>query len=246
VFKPCALIPVYNHSDHIASVVQQLRLLQLPCIILDDGSDASCQSRLEEVAGSDEGITLIRFDNNRGKGAVVCDGLLHVYQKGYSHALQIDADGQHDLADVPAFLERGKQNLTAVISGRRNYNQLPGSRRYGRFITDLWVWINTLSLQIKDSMCGYRLYPLALTADLLSSESIGQRMDFDTDIMVRLFWRGVPVEHITTQIHYGDEITSHFNLIKDNVRISRMHARLFFGMLIRFPTLLLRRKHNRR
>ncbi len=221
-------------------------MLHLPCIILDDGSDAKCQYVLQEVAAANKAVTLIRFEQNRGKGAVVCDGFLRAYSEGYTHALQIDADGQHDLADVPAFLDRAQKNLTSVISGWRDSKQLPRSRRYGRFITDLWVWINTFSLQIKDSMCGYRLYPLALTIDLLSCEHIGQRMDFDTDILVRLFWRGINVEHIATQIHYSDDITSHFKLIRDNLRISRMHARLFCGMIIRFPMLISRRQKTKR
>ncbi len=193
-----------------------------------------------EIA-ADKRVTLIRFDKNRGKGAVVCDGLQRVYSDGYTHALQVDADGQHDLADAPAFLELAQKNLTAVVSGWRAYKQLPSSRRYGRFVTDLWVWINTLSFQIKDSMCGYRLYPLKQAVDLLLSERVGRRMDFDTDILVRLYWRGIHVEHVATHIHYSEEITSHFRLIGDNLRISLMHARLFFGMLVRSPRLICRR-----
>ena len=218
----CVIIPVYNHFEKIAAVVKQLRSLGLPCIILDDGSTETCSQTLKSVVESDPQVTLIRFEYNRGKGAVVCDGLRHAHSQGFSHALQVDADGQHDLSDVPQFLQAAERDPEAVISGFRAYGQLPVGRRYGRFFTDLWVWINTLSFHIKDSMCGYRLYPLAPSVALLSCSRVGQRMDFDTDILVRLFWRGVDIKHVSTRILYSDEITSHFRLFQDNVCISLM------------------------
>ncbi len=107
-------------------------------------------------------------------------------------------------------------------------------------ITDFWVWINTLSFTIKDSMCGYRLYPLAETMPLISDTAVGQRMDFDTDILVRLYWRGIAVEQLETRIHYHHDGVSHFDMLRDNLRISKMHTRLFFGMLVRLPVLMAR------
>src|SRR5690606_17949432 len=83
-------------------------------------------------------------------------------ERGFSHALQIDADGQHDAADIPALLALAKANPEALVSGWPQYgDDMPRSRRYGRWITHFWVWIETLSLAIKDSMCGFRVYPLA-------------------------------------------------------------------------------------
>jgi hypothetical protein len=107
-------------------------------------------------------------------------------------------------------------------------------------LTDVWVTINTLSRCIKDSMCGYRIYPVESTAALIRQSPIGRRMDFDIDIMVRLYWSGVAIIHITTAVIYDNTIASHFDLWADNIRISRMHARLFFGMLRRIPKLLVR------
>ncbi|MGH6629717.1 MAG: glycosyltransferase family 2 protein, partial [Burkholderiales bacterium] len=122
---------------------------------------------------------------------------------------------------------------------------VPRSRLYGRYLTHVWVWINTLSLQIKDSMCGLRAYPLAATCAIWRKTSIGQRMDFDVEIIVRLKWEGVQVVSTPVRVHYPADGVSHFDLLMDNVRISWMHARLFFGMLVRLPWLLDRRLRPR-
>lgn len=239
MFKPCVIIPVYNHHLKIAEIVKHLRAQNLACYLLDDGSDHACQQELKALSCID-GVTLLRWDENRGKGAVVCDGLVRANKDGYSHALQVDADGQHDLEDIPALLKQSEASQAAVISAWREYSDMTKSRRNGRRITDFWVCVNTLSFSIKDSMCGFRVYPLATTCALLAGNGVGRRMDFDTDILVRLYWQGLEVRHVKTRTLYSDEIPSHFDMWKDNVRISLMHTRLFFGMLIRVPKLLLR------
>jgi len=244
--KPCVVIPVYNHPHKIAGLVEQLRHYGLPCFLVDDGSNADCAQVLDSVAAQHTQVELLRFAHNQGKGAAVCYGLTCAYQQGFTHALQVDADGQHDLTDVPAFLACAERHPLAVVSGWRRYEAMPPSRRSGRKLTDFWVCINTLSRAIKDSMCGYRLYPLAPTLQLLARNKIGTRMDFDTDILVRLYWQGLAVENIPTQILYQDDIPSHFDIIKDNLRISWMHTRLFFGMLPRIPRLVQRNFFNHR
>jgi glycosyltransferase involved in cell wall biosynthesis len=240
-FKPCAIIPVFNHHQKIAVVLARLNEFNLPCIVIDDGSADLCAQVLAGLAQQYDWIHLVRLAQNSGKGAAVCAGLKIAQNLGYSHALQVDADGQHDLNDVPLFLTQAQKTPTAVISGWRSYDAMPPSRRSGRKLTDFWVNVNTLSNQVKDSMCGYRLYPLHATMTLLARKKIGARMDFDTDIMVRLYWQGLAVKNIPTQILYQDDIPSHFDILKDNVRISWMHTRLFFGMLLRIPALLKRR-----
>lgn len=240
LIKTCAVIPVFNHQQKIVQVVAQLHKYKLPCILIDDGSHAECAQALTNLSSQYDWIHLIRLEKNSGKGAAVCTGLEWAFLQGYSHALQVDADGQHDLNDVAKFLAHAHEYPSAVICGARAYESMPARRRNGRKLTDFWVHINTLSKQIKDSMCGYRLYPLAQTYALLERHKVGSRMDFDTDILVRLYWQGLAVKNIETHIIYHEDIPSHFNMWKDNVRISWMHTRLFFGMLIRIPTLLTR------
>ncbi|HRH16120.1 MAG TPA: glycosyltransferase family 2 protein, partial [Aquabacterium sp.] len=114
-------------------------------------------------------------------------------------------------------------------------------RLYGRYLTHVWVWINTLSLEIRDSMCGYRVYPLQPVVDLLDRVKLGRRMDFDPELLVRLHWRGTAMVSVPTRVCYPLDGVSHFKMLQDNVLISRMHARLLLGMLLRLPLLLWRK-----
>ena len=241
-FEPCAVIPVYNHSETIGAVVNGLQSCGLHCILVDDGSGAACALVLDHLVAQTSKATLVRLPANRGKGAAVAAGLRAARAAGYSHALQIDADGQHTIEDVPAFLAAAQQQPDVVICGLPVFDAtIPRSRLYGRGFSLLWARINTLSTDIRDAMCGFRIYPVGLTDDLIAAESVGARMDFDTEILVRLHWRGVPMRWLDTRVVYPVGGVSHFRLWRDNILISCMHARLFFGMLFRLPLLLSRK-----
>ncbi|WP_233161479.1 MULTISPECIES: glycosyltransferase family 2 protein [unclassified Achromobacter] len=244
-FNPCAVIPVYNHPGTVRAVVERVRAAGLPCVLVDDGSNAECARTLDDLAAA--GLAqLLRRPVNGGKGQAVQDGLRHAGALGYSHALQIDADGQHALDDIPAFLDAARHRPDAVICGAPAYGaDAPRSRLYGRWLTRVWVWINTLSRAIPDAMCGFRVYPLAPTLALLRRCNPGRRMDFDIAVLVRLHWRGVPMVWLPTRVSYPVGGISHFKGLRDNLLISRMHARLFFGMLPRAPRLLARRLMGR-
>lgn len=238
--KPVVIIPVYNHEHAISAVVRQVRARGLPVLLVDDGSQPSCARVLDELAAQQE-VDLVRHAKNGGKGAAVMTGLKEAARLGYSHAVQIDADGQHALEDLPRFLKEAEAHPHAFVTGQPQYDEtVPRGRLYGRYLTHVWVWINTLSLAIRDSMCGFRVYPLSETLPALVP-SIGKRMDFDPEIAVRLVWRGVPVINLPTAVRYPLDGVSHFDVLWDNVRISGMHARLFFGMLWRLPILLWRK-----
>lgn len=242
MFKPCVLIPVYNHEHAVGAVVQAVLATGLPCLLVDDGSSAACAQVLDRLAASSAQVTLVRHEVNRGKGDAVITGIRHAAQAGYTHALQIDADGQHCVADIPRFVEHAAVRPDALIVGYPQYDEsVPAIRLYGRYLTHVWVWINTLSLQIKDSMCGFRVYPIAPVLALIGRHKLGARMDFDTEILVRLFWDGVGVVNVGTRVGYPTDGVSHFRIWLDNVLISRMHATLFFGMLMRAPKLLARK-----
>ncbi|WP_421567726.1 glycosyltransferase family 2 protein [Stenotrophomonas sp. PD6] len=243
VFSPLVVIPVYDHEHAIGAVVAGVLASGLPCLLVDDGSHTACALALQALATAHPGqVSLLRLDVNQGKGGAMLAGFAEAARRGYSHVLQIDADGQHDPADIPHFAALARQHPAAVICGIPRYDEsVPKARLYGRYATHIWVWINTLSLQIRDSMCGFRLYPLAPVIRLVGEETIGRRMDFDSEILVRLFWRGVPVISLPTRVTYPSDGVSHFDVWRDNVRISRMHTRLFFGMLRRAPHLLWQR-----
>ena len=241
--KACAIIPVYNHGKAISAVVQALLAHGLHCVLVDDGSSADCATVLAALAAHHpEQITLQRLTVNQGKGGAMLAGFRVAAEAGFSHGLQIDADGQHDTASIPAFLATAAAHPDALICGYPVYDEsVPKIRLYGRYLTHIWVWINTLSFAIRDGMCGQRLYPLTTTLALIDSVAICRRMDFDTDIAVRLVWRRVPVINLPTRVHYPSDGVSHFDVWRDNIRITRMHTVLFFGMLRRLPRLLAKR-----
>lgn len=240
--KACVLIPVYNHEEAIGRVVEQLRPYGLPCYLIDDGSAASCAAVLERIADREhDWITLFRRERNGGKGAAMIDGLRLAVADGFSHALQVDADGQHNLDDLDRLLKACEQDPDKLILGKPRFDaSVPKGRLYGRQFTNLWIWINTLSLSIADGMCGFRCYPLAAVETLLNSVTMGLRMDFDIEIAVRLYWQGVDVVNVDTDVQYPLDGISHFDMLRDNMLISRKHAQLFFGMLLRLPGLLMR------
>lgn len=244
-FNPCLVIPAYNHSTALSQVIVRAETIGLPCLVVDDGSDTANRNQLDEIASQYPWVSIVRYETNRGKGAAVISGLRKAFDQGYSHALQIDADGQHALEDIPRFLEAAQQSPEAVITGRRVSVDAPKSRHYGRMLTDGLVWLETLSTSIHDSMCGFRVYPLGRTLAMLKHHRIGQRMDFDTDMLVKLYWFGLDVQEIQTTVIYRPDIPSHFRMLRDNVRMTRLHISLIIGMLFRIPSLLKRKRQAR-
>ncbi|AZC22183.1 Glycosyl transferase [Pseudomonas sessilinigenes] len=241
VHNPCAVIPVYNHETAVPAVVEALLARGVPCVLVDDASSQPCAAVLEQLAGREQ-VFLVRLAINQGKGGAVMAGLREAAHLGFSHALQVDADGQHDLTDVDNFIQHSRLAPQALVCGYPQYDaSVPKGRLYARYLTHIWVWINSLSLQIPDSMCGFRVYPLAPTLELLDSVALGRRMDFDPEILVRLSWRNQAMLWLPTRVHYPQDGLSHFRLWHDNALISKMHAKLFFGMLVRLPLILWRR-----
>lgn len=241
VFNPCVLIPVYNHQAPLPKIVARLAEHRLACILVDDGSEDACAKVIEDLAKRHEQVQCIRLQTNRGKGGAVKAGLQWADTRGFSHALQIDADGQHDLEDVQKFLQAAQAHPRSVILGQPIFDDsIPKLRFYARYLTHIWVYINTLSLQIRDAMCGYRVYPVAACMQLLQSAPLEERMAFDVEILVRLYWLGLDMFSIPTRVGYPQDGISHFRGLEDNLRISLTHARLFLGMLRRMPKLVFR------
>ncbi|MEZ9566721.1 glycosyltransferase [Vibrio artabrorum] len=239
-YKACFLIPCFNHGATMPSVVSSLLNFELPIIIVDDGSELETKQFLTPLADNSN-VTLVTLKHNQGKGGAVKAGIKKAQALGFSHAIQIDADGQHDLEALPALIQASQERPQRLISGQPVYDEsVPKARLYGRYATHIWVWIETLSLSIKDSMCGFRAYPINQTQAVLNKYDVGSRMDFDIEVLVRLYWEGCDIDFIETRVIYPENGVSHFDALWDNVKISWMHTRLFFGMLPRAPKLIAR------
>lgn len=238
----CALIPFYNHPEAIGHVVEQLSIYSLHIIIVDDGSDERSKSSLRALSDMPN-VTLVTRRVNGGKGAAVITGMREALKMGYTHVLQVDADGQHDLEKIPELLRLSEQYPDRIISGMPVYDDsVPTNRKLWRYATHVLVWIHTLSFEIRDSMCGFRIYPLEKTLNVIDSRNeFGQRMDFDIEILVRSLWADLHVVQLPVGVRYPIDGVSHFQLFNDNFLITKLHIRLFFGMLLNSPKLLLRR-----
>jgi glycosyltransferase involved in cell wall biosynthesis len=243
VFAPCVVIPVYNHEHAIGAVVGAIRAQGMPMVLVDDGSSQACADVLQRLSATPD-VTLVRHERNRGKGAAVITGLRTAHERGYTHAVQIDADGQHTVSDVSRFVEEARQHPDVVICGRPVFDaSMPRSRYYGRYLTHALVWLETLSFELLDTMCGFRVYPLAVLLALLDRSGVGERMDFDTEVLVRLHWRGVRTRWLATEVRYPLDGVSHYRMFRDNVRMTSLHISLLLGMLVRLPLLLWRKAH---
>ncbi|MEZ9246895.1 glycosyltransferase [Vibrio lentus] len=239
-YNACFLIPCFNHGATMPAVVSSLHHFELPIIIVDDGSELTTKQFLAPLAENSY-VTLVTLEQNQGKGGAVKAGIKKAQELGFSHAIQIDADGQHDLDALPALIQASQAKPQRLISGQPIYDDsVPKARLYGRYATHIWVWIETLSLSIKDSMCGFRAYPIDKTQTVLNKYDVGSRMDFDIEILVRLYWEGCDIDFVETRVIYPENGISHFDALWDNVKISWMHTRLFFGMLPRAPKLIAR------
>jgi glycosyltransferase involved in cell wall biosynthesis len=237
------VIPYFNHAGAIALTLAALRKYRLPCWIVNDGSRDAESVVLQELVAQYPDLHVIAHESNCGKGVAVATGMRAARAAGCTHAIQIDADNQHDADDVATMLALAQAQPTALISGTAVYDEtVPRARRYGRYVTHFWVWLHTLSFTVRDSMCGLRLYPIEAMLRVWDRERVGRRMDFDTDILVRMYWDGTPLVQVPTRVRYPSDGVSHFDMWRDNLRISWMHTRLFFGMLHRLPKLLAQRR----
>lgn len=240
-FNCCIVIPHFNHADQLEKMLPALRPLALPVLVVDDGSSPDSLAKLRRVIADHSYIELMCLSSNAGKGAAVIAAAQQANRQGFTHILQIDADGQHNVASVPPMIDIARHSPRDLISGLPEFSSdIPAARLHGRKITLFWARLETLSREIKDAMCGFRVYPLQSLLAVYEGSFHGVRMEFDSEIMVRLHWMGVRVRFLPVQVQYPEGGASHFHFIRDNIRISVSHAKLTMGMLLRLPYLLVR------
>lgn len=228
-YRICGLIPCYENYQTVRKVAEALRAETEAVFIVDDGSGPKTREVLEALV--EEGFFVVTRAQNGGKGAAVKTGFEAVANAGYTHAFQVDADAQHDLTRIPAFAEESRRRPEALILGHPIFDEsAPLSRRIGRKITQFWTHIETLKPTIVDPMCGFRVYPVA---PALAANAVGDHMDFDIEIAVKMVRLGVPVENMEVGVRYLDPESggiSHFRMFADNLAISWAHTRLVFSL----------------
>jgi glycosyltransferase involved in cell wall biosynthesis len=239
----CLVIPHYEHVDQFSSYLPLLVRKGFPLIVVDDASTPSSVGRLERLLDEHApGTLLVKHDQNLGKGGAVISGLEAARAAGYSHAIQVDADGQHDPKALESIHGQSCIYPDRIICGQPVFDEnISRVRYYFRFLTTYLAWAETLSTEIKDALCGLRAYPLDAVLKLVRGGGRRLRMDFDPEILVRAVWAGIPLHYVPVHVSYPVDGTSHFQYIRDNFYISWMHTRLLFGMLPRSPVLLARK-----
>ncbi len=226
MFHPCAVIPTYDNPATIARVVDAVRAHVQTIIVVDDGSGAAGAAEVARLGTAALAMT-VRLPHNLGKGAAVKTGLRMAKRLRFTHALQIDADGQHDTRDVPRFLAAASAAPESLVLGRPVFDgSAPRLRLVSRKISQFFTDLETGGRVIHDDMCGFRVYPLGRLGNL---DMTGNRMDFDIEVAVRLVWRGVPVVNLPTPVRYlspDQGGVSHYRVSRDTLRIIWMHVRL--------------------
>lgn len=243
----CILVPHYNHLAQFERFLPDLMLSGLPLIVVDDGSEPAQCEGLEKLLSEHSKHDLVDHlvyhlvchESNRGKGVAFMSGLHKAAELGFSHAIQIDADGQHETSSIPAMLDCSVQQPSAIVSGLPMFDEsIPPVRLWGRKITLYLSRVEAMSAQIQDAMCGFRVYPVDDILALSKKYSIGQGMDFDADILVKAVWFGLPVLYIPTPVVYQENGVSHFHYFRDNLVMIGLHTRLLIGAILRAPKLI--------
>ncbi len=227
-FAVCAVVPIYNNARTIEGVVAAIGQ-QLPSIIVvDDGSTDGTAEALDETAAE-----VVTHASNRGKGAALLTGFQHAAERGFTHAVTMDADGQHDAADLPAVLAAAQANADALIVGVRD---LSGRGRAVkskllRAHSNVWVFLET-GKWIPDSQTGFRVFPLRAVLDL---DLKTRKYDFEIESLVKLLWCGTPVVAVPVQACYGPGSESHFRPLRDFALVAHLNAKLLWLCLLLPP-----------
>lgn len=225
--KFAVIIPVFNHGRAVAGVIRQALTLNLPVLVVDDGSTDSTPAVIEEIGG----IRRLRHNKNRGKGAALMTGFASAV-KIADWAITIDADGQHDPADALELMAAIPENERPIMVGKREIvvgGHVPWTSRFGRRFSNFWVRMSG-GPGLTDSQSGFRIYPLP---EAMNLNVIARRYQFEVEILVKANWKKIPVVEAPIKVNYAPEATriSHFRPLIDFIRNSNTFTRLIVQRL---------------
>ncbi|HEY8750416.1 MAG TPA: glycosyltransferase family 2 protein, partial [Tepidisphaeraceae bacterium] len=224
----CA-IPVYNNAATITDIATRARQHLPNIIIIDDGStDANLPDLLKPLD-----ITVIRHPTNRGKGAALLTAMRHAHERGAQHLITLDGDGQHFPEDIPRFFPHLAPDCIAVGHRAQITGTMPRSSQFGREFSDFWIHVET-GQTVLDSQSGFRAYPLPASLDL-KPQSI--RYGLEVEILTKAFWSGLRSQSVPIRVFYPprEERVSSFHPLRDNARLTLLHARLIARQVLPMP-----------
>jgi glycosyltransferase involved in cell wall biosynthesis len=246
-FTHLVLMPSYNTGPRLRDVVVEALRHWQPVLVVIDGSTDESAATMHALARTEPALSVLELPRNLGKGAAVLAGAEWARARGFTHALAMDADGQHPAAKIAEFMAISQRQPDALVLGSPIFpSNVPRERLYFRKLSVALVRCTILGAGIDDNLYGFRVYPLVPLLEVLAPRRTGRRYDFDTEAAVRLCWRGVRPINVHAPVRYFSRAeggVSHFHYLRDNLTLARMHTRLVLELCGRVPELL---RHRRR
>lgn len=243
------LIPTYNTGGKVLQTVWEAKRAWQPVWVVVDGSTDGTLEALRALARDDADLRVLALPRNRGKGAAILHGLREAAAAGYTHAMTMDADGQHPAGKIREFMAASQAHPDALILGLPVFDATaPRVRVHGRKLSNWCADLETLGAGIGDSLCGFRVYPIAPLREIMERQPWMRRFDFDAEAAVRLCWRGIRPINLSAPVRYfrpEEGGVSHFDYLRDNALLTWMHVRLILESVLRLPFLLGRRLAGR-
>ena len=241
--RRCVVIPSYNSGPLLEQTVRAVMAVWQPVIVVIDGTTDGGDAPVIRLAQEEPGLHVLAQNGNTGKGAAVFAAFNYAVDRGLTHAAVVDADGQHDPADLPKFMDTAKEHPLALIMGVPEFgDDAPVSHILGHHLANFFAKIESLRPRLGDSLFGLRVYPILAAIKALRRIRGGRRFDFDTQLAVRLPWLGVPTLNLPARVHYPPKPRiRHFRYLRDNLLLFRVHLWLLLRAPFVWPRLLFRR-----
>ncbi|MFT3782495.1 MAG: glycosyltransferase family 2 protein [Nibricoccus sp.] len=231
------LIPTYNTgAGRLLATVREALAQWRPVWVVVDGSTDGSHLAIEEMARNTDGLRVLTLERNHGKGGAVFEAARVAMAAGFTHALVMDADGQHPADRVAEFMETSRQKPRALVLGKPIFGpEAPLVRLKGRKLSVGLVHFELFGKAVEDPLFGFRVYPLDPLVKVMSRTSWARRYDFDPEVAVRMVWRGVPTLNVPAACRYLSREqggVSHFHYVRDNARMVWLHTRLITELLL--------------
>jgi glycosyltransferase involved in cell wall biosynthesis len=202
------IIPAWNEAERIGPIIEKAKQF-LPVLVVDDGSHDETISVSKRA-----GANVVAHESNRGKGVALMSGFEYAFQNKYLAAITLDADGQHDPAEIPNFVRAYKDDLGDLIIGRRNFRQMPFIRAFSNSFGS-WLLTRILAAPILDNQSGYRLYTKKLV-DALDPSAEG--FEFEVEVIFQAVVKGLRIGWIPIRTIYGIDKVSYFHPWHDSIK----------------------------
>jgi glycosyltransferase involved in cell wall biosynthesis len=239
--KICIIIPVYNAGSLINDVIKSVLQCAENLIVVNDGSTDNTVETLRATSLQTP-FEIVSYNKNRGKGYALQQGFRRALQLGYTHAVTLDADGQHLSSDIPEMMSKAQENPEALIVGSRGFDNpnMPSGSRFANNFSNFWFTVQTAQ-KLPDTQTGFRVYPLNKTGTM---HLFTNRYEAELELLVRSAWRGIPLVSQAVNVYYppADDRVSHFRGGKDFFRISVLNTVLcFFAVVYGYPSMFYRK-----